>query len=347
MARSSWWINGLVAYIKNSWYMAAWSSEIEDKPFGRNLLGERVVMFRDGSGDIHALNAMCSHRNADLSAGTLVGEHIQCPFHGWQYDTRGICRYIPSQPPPHPVYENARVPCYAVKEQHGIVWIWMGDEGAKDERLPGADIFRDETVSNRIADTRLQKATPLTILENALDETHPPFVHTLDDVVPTQLPRRDVRFSENRRRMQFFIDETAVNAEYTHQTADKPDWRTRVIYGTKPLKSVTVGFDIAALVYFLYEHVNGEILIFSGMATPSDDEHTWFFSAFECDRSNWFRNRVVSWYLRVQNDEDETLISCLQRQVHVEDNPHLSVPADHPGLSLRRLYGEWLQQEFP
>ena len=82
--------------------MAAWSSEIEDKPFGRNLLGERVVMFRDGSGEIHALNAMCRHRNADLSAGKLVGKHIQCPFHGWQYDTRGVCRYysITTTPPP-------------------------------------------------------------------------------------------------------------------------------------------------------------------------------------------------------------------------------------------------------
>ena len=109
---------------------------------------------------------------------------------------------------------------------------------------------------------------------------------------------------------------------------------------------MTIGFNVAGLVYFLYEHVNGEVLIFSGMATPSDDEYTWFFSAFESDRSNWFRNRVVRWYLRVQNDEDETLIGCLQRQVNSEDNRHLSVPADYPGLSLRRLYGEWLQQEF-
>ncbi len=102
------------------------------------------------------------------------------------------------------------------------------------------------------------------------------------------------------------------------------------------------------LVYFLYEHVNGEILIFSGMATPSDDEYSWFFTAFESDRSSWFRNRVVRWYLRVQNDEDETLIGCMQRQVQTDDNLnlHLSVPADHPGLSLRRLYGDWLKVEI-
>ena len=35
---------------KNAWYHAAWSNEIEDKPFARTLLNEGVVLFRDKDG---------------------------------------------------------------------------------------------------------------------------------------------------------------------------------------------------------------------------------------------------------------------------------------------------------
>ena len=46
---------------KNAWYQAAWSHEIEDKPFARTLLNEPVVLFRDADGAVHALSYDVDH----------------------------------------------------------------------------------------------------------------------------------------------------------------------------------------------------------------------------------------------------------------------------------------------
>ena len=39
-------------FLKNSWYVAAWDREIADRPLGRLLLNEPVVMFRDKAGQV-------------------------------------------------------------------------------------------------------------------------------------------------------------------------------------------------------------------------------------------------------------------------------------------------------
>ena len=42
-------------FLKNSWYVAAWDREFGDRPLGRTLLNEPVVLFRDAAGKVAAL----------------------------------------------------------------------------------------------------------------------------------------------------------------------------------------------------------------------------------------------------------------------------------------------------
>ena len=51
-------------FIRNSWYVAAWSSEVEQgRTFGRTILGEPIVMFRAGAGKVAALEGRCAPVN--------------------------------------------------------------------------------------------------------------------------------------------------------------------------------------------------------------------------------------------------------------------------------------------
>ena len=78
------------------WYIAAEARELGTKPLTRTILGERLVLFRDGEGRPAALIDRCAHRNMALSRGRVSRGAIECPYHGWRYRGDGRCVAIPS-----------------------------------------------------------------------------------------------------------------------------------------------------------------------------------------------------------------------------------------------------------
>jgi 3-phenylpropionate/trans-cinnamate dioxygenase ferredoxin component len=49
--------------------------------------GKAVALFNVG-GTVYALDNTCLHRGGPLGDGTLEGEVVTCPWHGWQYKVR-------------------------------------------------------------------------------------------------------------------------------------------------------------------------------------------------------------------------------------------------------------------
>lgn len=86
------------------------------------LEGAEVVVWRDGAGRVHAWEDRCPHRGMKLSFGFVRGDRIACLYHGWQYDGRGVCRYIPAHPELE-VPASIRVPAHAAAEALGMVWV--------------------------------------------------------------------------------------------------------------------------------------------------------------------------------------------------------------------------------
>ena len=98
-------------YLHNAWYMAAWSESVgENGVLGLTMLKEPVVLYREGKGNIVALEDRCAHRFAPLSMGQVVhGNRIQCPYHGLEYDKTGACVLQLGGHPLHPVTSRATV----------------------------------------------------------------------------------------------------------------------------------------------------------------------------------------------------------------------------------------------
>ena len=69
-------------FIRNCWYVAAWSSELSQVPISRKILGESVVLFRRQSGEAVALEDRCCHRGMPLTHGDVDGDIIRCPYPG-------------------------------------------------------------------------------------------------------------------------------------------------------------------------------------------------------------------------------------------------------------------------
>jgi vanillate O-demethylase monooxygenase subunit len=177
--------NGLT-YPRNQWYIGAWSHEVGSSPFERTLLGEPVVFYRGESGQATAVAGRCPHRRFPLARGRVVGDAIQCGYHGWTFDGGGACIAIPSQADHIP--PAFRVRTYAVVERWQWLWIWMGDPATADpSTIPDHRLLRleDSDWQADIGGLEPLRARYALMAENVLDLTHVTFVHAATIGTPT------------------------------------------------------------------------------------------------------------------------------------------------------------------
>ncbi len=100
--------------IPNQWYAVLDSNEVpKGKTIGVTRMGEKLVFWRDAQGKVSCLRDACPHRGVALSTGKVLGDHVQCPFHGFEFDTSGRCVLIPANGrngPISPRDEGVRLP---------------------------------------------------------------------------------------------------------------------------------------------------------------------------------------------------------------------------------------------
>jgi phenylpropionate dioxygenase-like ring-hydroxylating dioxygenase large terminal subunit len=170
------------------WFMVGWSPEFpigEVRPL--HYFGEDLVAYRDERGELHVIEAHCKHLGAHIGhGGTVVGDCVQCPFHGWRWGPDGTNRYIPYQPDrPNKVL---RLRVFPVREQYDCVFIWHQPDG-KEPQWEMPDIFRkfpqfetDPVAYYRAYPEFSRRAErepvhPQIVAENAPDSAHFEYVH--------------------------------------------------------------------------------------------------------------------------------------------------------------------------
>ncbi len=156
----------------NAWVAVAYSSELargQVTPLA--CLGRSLVLFRGDDGEAHVLDAFCPHLGAHLGVGgTVVGNELRCPFHGWRFDGHGACTHIDYAPKIPP---TAKLRAWPTREVNGYVMLWHDAEGRPPSfELPDVaechspDWTRPRTFSYAIK-TRWRE-----LVENAVDRAH-------------------------------------------------------------------------------------------------------------------------------------------------------------------------------
>lgn len=161
-------------FLRNHWYVAAWSHEVSREPLARVLLNEPVVFYRREDGSPVALQDRCCHRGYPLSRGTLQGDDIRCGYHGMVFRPDGVCIRIPGQQTIPPA---ARVPTYPVAERYGWLWIWMGDPALADPAKITDFHWLDDPAWGAQGTVFHVKADYRLVIDNLLDLTHLAYVH--------------------------------------------------------------------------------------------------------------------------------------------------------------------------
>ena len=117
---------------RNQWYIAARSSDVTRQPMERWILNEPVAFYRKIDGSAVAMQGRCPHRHFPLGKSTVVGDNIECGYHGMQFRPDGVADSVPSQKAP-PAACNVKV--YPLVEQWKWLWIWPGDPALADPSM--------------------------------------------------------------------------------------------------------------------------------------------------------------------------------------------------------------------
>lgn len=164
--------------LKNYWYAAATSPDVNARrPIARTILEERIALYRTRAGEPVAILDRCLHRNAPLSEGDLFDDCIGCPYHGWTYDRTGRCVNIPAEGENGGCPSGLALETFPVREQDGLVWVWMGGADHPPDRDPFPMPYHAVDGWERYYMVTEFDNGVTALVENFMDVPHTVFVH--------------------------------------------------------------------------------------------------------------------------------------------------------------------------
>ena len=204
--------------IKNQWYVVLESKELKNnKLIGVTRLSEKLVFWKDENNKVNCIADKCCHRGASLSAGKIIHNHVECPFHGFQYDSSGKVKYIPANGKSAKVPDHYKVNAYLVKEEYGFIWLWYSDELNDVPETPFFKELKEGFSYGGFSEN--WKVHYTRAIENQLDVVHLPFVHksTIGRGDKTLVNGPVVEWKDNL--MTFYVKNEKDNG----QTPEKPN----------------------------------------------------------------------------------------------------------------------------
>jgi phenylpropionate dioxygenase-like ring-hydroxylating dioxygenase large terminal subunit len=167
-------------YLRRFWNPVQASEALKDLPVKLRIMGEELVAFRNGDGEVGLLELHCSHRGTSLEFGLVEKDGIRCCYHGWLFGVDGKILDTPGEPPDSTYKERLCHGSYPTVEYLGLVWAYMGPP-EKQPSFPMYDTF------NPVPGYCLSKpgievwpCNWLQIKDNSMDPFHTAILHTIE-----------------------------------------------------------------------------------------------------------------------------------------------------------------------
>jgi len=164
--------------VRRYWIPGLLSTEIPEPdcpPVRVQLLGEKLVAFRDTAGRIGLIDEFCPHRLTSLFLGRNEEHGLRCVYHGWKFDVEGACLDMMNEPPGSDYKDKVRTNAYPTYEAGGVVWAYMGPA----DKTPAPPLFEwtQAPESHRLISKNIQECNWLQGLEGGIDTAHAPILH--------------------------------------------------------------------------------------------------------------------------------------------------------------------------
>ncbi len=338
-------------FMRNSWYVAAWSNEIGNAPVARTILEEPIVLFRKLDGGIVALEDRCVHRNAPLHLGRVLGDEIRCGYHGLVFNAGGQCTRIPGQDRIPP---KACIKSYKVEEKYGWAWIWMGRPDLA-ERTPIPDFHRmsDPAFAATGATNHIDANYEL-INDNLLDLSHVGYVHqsTIGTIEVGEKGRISVERTEKGVRVTRWVLDCPVPP--THMKSglfaegERVDRWQIIDYEPPCFVNIYVGSAKTGTGAPQGKRVGGLGMWIMNAMTPESMSSTNYFWGvgrdFKVDSPEM--TRVLHQEIFTAFQEDKAILEEQQKVIRRLANPeNVNIVADAGCIQARRLLQQRIKEE--
>lgn len=247
------------------------------------LLGQDLVLFRDGQGRFGLLDRDCPHRGADLAFARHEPEGIRCPFHGWKFAVDGRCLETPAEPMGSALCQRVRQRSYPVKVQSGVVFAYLGPEGSTPPELPAFDAFTAPD-THSFAFKGLWHCNWLQAFEVGIDPAHPSFLHrylqdeSLEQTYGRQFRAASVGEVDGQRWPMTRVMREVCSPEIHHE--EVAPGLTRLT----TLRLINDQLTHVRVTHAAFPHTFviplSETVTITQMHVPVDDTHTYWYTFF-------------------------------------------------------------------
>jgi 3-ketosteroid 9alpha-monooxygenase subunit A len=317
------------------WYMVGWTWTVQPgelKPL--TLFGSEVVLYRTEQGQANVVDAFCPHLGAHIGyGGSVRGEALQCPWHGWQYDVHGRNVHIPFT---DRVNNAVRVKRWHLRELDHLIIVWY-DALGRDPwwEWPGIPEFRDAgeyyqpyEYPNAAVCYGILKVVPQLPLENTADPMHFPFVHgsaepAVHEIFETQ---------DHYLRIRFKVLFGGGRAQ-TWMTPNGPE------YGIIDGENWALGLGVARF------EIGGLRAAQVVATTPVDEAHSMVFTTMASTREPGQEGGPAGRSARMMDEQMEQVrqdFFIWEHQRYVQ-RPSFLMPQERNFAALRR----WFEQFYP
>lgn len=328
-------------FIRNTWYVATWDRDLTDQLLPVRILGERIVLYRQSNGTPVALEDACVHRKLPLSMGRILGDEVECGYHGLRFNATGACVLIPCS---GYIPRNARVRRYPLECRYGLLWIWMGAEDAADPATILSIPHWDDAAWRRTnGDTMTVDCHYLYLTDNLLDPSHVAWVH------PSSFGDESCEATP----VGVGVSDTAVHASrWMRNTAVAPLYRRFVPFDgpCDRLQRYEVRFPCHAVVTAVFipagmpereAHDSGRTFIMDSynLLTPVDGLRTryFWFQVHNARTDDPGASQALAEGVKGAFEEDRVILNAVQRGFAESTTDCVSLPIDSAPVRFRRL----------
>ncbi len=279
--------------MRRYWAPVLQSSEIAepDGPQVRvQILGEKLLAFRDTQGRVGLISEFCSHRGVSLFFGRNEECGIRCAYHGLKFDITGQCVDVPSAPQ---IASKMSIKGYPCIERGGIVWAYLGPPDKKP--APPEVEWSLLPDSHRYVSRRLQECNYLQAMEGGIDTAHVSYTHRYEvDVDPMHKGAKANDYIKADGNVIFSIEKTDFGLTlFGRRNGDADTYYWRITQWLFPWFTLIPPFG---------EHAMG-----GHVWVPMDDHNCWAWS--------------INFHPKKPLSESERAHMAAGKGIHVEYEP--------------------------
>jgi phenylpropionate dioxygenase-like ring-hydroxylating dioxygenase large terminal subunit len=164
------------------WYVIGKKNDfLANRPKKIQIWNTNYVVWRNENNTIIALDDVCPHKGASLSAGKICDNNIVCPYHGYEFNNGGTLTKVPGICfKPSPIYDIKK---FNTIEKNGWVYLNTDTETSNDIDIDksGNSIYTEPEIEQGCSVVHLDmeyNCYSRILSENSLDIMHIAFVHT-------------------------------------------------------------------------------------------------------------------------------------------------------------------------